>query len=360
MFSRGTPQAYCGADWEVFHATFIAYKIGRHGARCGISWVVACGGSTGNNTTGDIGAACDAYFDSLVGSAQKCYGVTLPADQATEQKSRFHTLCIDSAGFPGESVNAQKLTDCVKAAGAPTCRGSNGLNSCQFGSGTLPDGSVCNTATQCKGGVCVIAASNDGGTSTTCGKCSTGVPLGGACNITGNSCVTGASCVKNVCVARGSVDLAGDCDATSECKTSLACVSNKCVALGGSGTKCQSSQDCQDTLVCVQQACAASIAVGGDCSMSPTACLNGICDPQSKKCSGFIAASPGAACGFVNGAAIGCAIGSCNIAPMTVQGTCPTVIPDGQACSSSDKTKMCNYFANCDGGVCTLHTTVCK
>jgi hypothetical protein len=327
----------------------------------GVTWVAACGGSSSNNgTTGDIGAACDAYFDSLIGSALKCYGTTLPPDQAAEQKSRFHTLCVNSASFPGESLNAQALSDCVKAAGAPTCRGSNALNVCGSGPGTLPDGAACNTSTQCKGGVCVIVSSADAGTSSNCGKCSTGVAVGGACNTMGNSCITGASCIKNVCVARGSVAVSGDCNTTSDCKPSLACVTQKCVALGGSGAKCQSSQDCQDGLVCTMSSCTQGITTGGDCSMAPTSCLTGLCDPQTKKCIGFSAAAPGAACGYVNGAAVGCAIGSCNIAPMTTQGTCPTVIPDGQACSASDKTKVCDYFATCDNGVCTLNDTVCK
>ncbi len=329
-----------------------------------VGLVVACSSSGGSNPPivipADPNAACDAYFDALFTNAESCAGISVPTDITADERSRFRTLCTQALAYPGQGVSAKTLQDCVAAAGTQ-CRGANAFASCSAKTGTLPDGAACNSGAQCKGGACsTTTAAVDGGTTTTCGTCQKGIAVGQACGGTNTiSCIVGSSCTGNVCVTDGSVDVGGTCTTAITCKVGLACASGKCAALGAHGAKCVANGECQDGLVCLNKACAAGIPLGNDCSVAPTGCLQGVCDPSSKKCATLTLAKPGDPCGVVNKSLVGCAKGACNFVPNTLGGTCPAVVPDGQACPV-DATKTCDFLSACVNGVCTFGTPVCK
>lgn len=326
-----------------------------------VALVAACGGSSSNSSS-DPGSACDAYFDALSSATAKCDGVSLPADLAAAQKARFHTLCVQQLGLNGSGLGTQTLNDCASAFGAVTCHGANpAISSCAAKTGTLADGSTCNSGTQCKGGLCTKTASvGDGGvTIPTCGTCSTGIAVGASC-ANGGNCMPGSACTSNVCVADGTVDVGGDCGNNSVvCKSGLACSASKCTLLAAENGPCNGTQSCQDGLVCVKNVCTKGLVTGADCSTATSSCLSSVCDPTTKKCAQVTLAHAGEPCGFVNGTVVACAQGSCNTTMQTT-GTCPKVLADGAACSFQDRTTTCDFFSNCTNGVCTFGETVCK
>jgi len=330
-----------------------------------IGALVACsssGGGTGPAvpTPADPNATCDSYFDVLFTTPVTCAGLDVPTAILADEKSRFRTLCTQALSYPGEGITANTLRDCIAASGSQ-CRGTTGLAACLAQKGTLADGAACNSANQCLNGGCSTTTTvNDAGaTSTTCGTCNKAVAVGGACSPAG-VCLVGAECVNSLCVADASVDVGGSCISAISCKPNLSCNGGKCAALGAHNDKCVGSADCKDTLVCLNGACAAGIPLGGDCTKAPFGCAQGVCEGMTKKCTTLSLVKPGDACGFINNGVVGCAKGNCNLVPNTAAGTCPAVIPDGQACTPGDKTKTCDFLAACLNGTCTLGSTICK
>ncbi len=329
-------------------------------AGIGVIAAVACSSSP-STASSDPGAACDAFFDALNGTNQRCGGFGIPS----EYKARFHTECVTTLAYPGEGITAQSLSDCAGVYGGAACRGSNGglALTCTGKNGSLADGSACNGASQCKSGACEISASSDGGVQTVsyCGTCVPTIPNGQSCATSGTRCTSTASCVKGICVGYNTVDVGGDCLGSSVCKAGLACETQKCVALGGLGAACTSTAGCQDAFVCSAKVCAKPIALQGDCSQAADGCSVGTyCDVSTKKCVGISVAKPGQPCGFLTNGISVCAVGTCNLDPQKTTGTCPAIIPDGQACTPSDKTKVCDFDAHCTNSVCVLTNPACK
>lgn len=351
-------------------------------ASLGVAAVIACSssstvgapGSDSGPTPADPGAACDAIYDALNTLYGTC-GLTLPADVVAADKTRFHDSCVTGLKYPGDGVTADTLNGCAAALKSSSCRGSNpASDSCAAKTGTLADGTACNSDSQCVSGYCKYAAPvSDGGATPDCGTCSPSVALGKACQTT-DHCVIGSLCVGSTCVAFGTVDVGGDCAAsgtadTRACKSGLVCnsQSKKCTALAGAGVACAASSDCQLGLACINKVCATELTAGMACAATATGdgCAPGlICDVLgTKKCTAITFGHPGDPCGFLANGVTACAQGTCNITDLkTFRGTCPQITPDGQPCTATDKTKTCDYGASCDlnTNVCTAAKPVCK
>ncbi len=325
-----------------------------------------------SSSSNDASSACSHYFSAL--ETDRC-GSNIHSDaRRAELQKAFQDVCLKALAEPGITFGAGDLDKCASAYDARAC-GDPTPDACKFKSGSLADGSGCISDSQCSSGNCSDngsgggGGSGDGGTSGSkpsyCATCQPTVPVGGACG-QGEQCADQSTCdsktQKCVAVVKGKD---GDpCDfSTKQCDTGLTCnlETMKCGARKGVGEACASSIDCQSSLACVATKCAAKVAEGGDCTSSDQCTPPLGCDPNSKKCAKHPLAAQGQPCDSFTL----CDYGSCRFqsGSGTPNGTCPTIIPVGGACSksSTSDTSQCDDFSSCIDGKCTIpDANLCK
>jgi hypothetical protein len=367
------------------------------------SGLLACGGlrdgdspaGSGNGAIDAVTALADASGASSACShyyaAQytRCGGPLPPANQ----EARFVQVCLGDMALPGSGMSPPAVEACASALDASPCELPNGAPSeCNF-KGSLPGGAPCNQGAQCQNGVCqgTVAYSPGGQEGPfTCGTCAPIATVGQTCahDDFSASCVGNALCLITpatatasdatyTCVATVEGDVGAACDDLSAtCKTGLYCASQtgQCAVLGEAGATCgegasRPSGDpggCAAPLSCVGLPGAATCDAGAegafclldaDCHQG-LGCLPGPCSSTE----GRIGCAASGTCAPVAWAAAGqpcdgyqtrCAVGSCNtdLANGT-QGTCPTVVPDGQACTVQGVGPVahgptCDAFSEC-------------
>jgi hypothetical protein len=160
-------------------------------------------------------------------------------------------------------------------------------------------------------------------------------------------------------VTRG--DAGAQCDGIQTlCKSGLTCnrAVGGCSTPGAAGAPCGDTSDCSGALVCpIPQSASTSTCqtagqAGATCSADRD-CAAGLgCDYTKNVCATITWVAAGQACS----ATARCLVGYCPSSPAgsPQSGTCPTVIPDGQSCNSTDETHTCDTYADCLGGVCVL------
>jgi hypothetical protein len=296
-----------------------------------------------------IAAACDDLYNAWVACS------IIPEAGVAHGRPRFQQFCDNQASLPGSTTTVAVIEGCAHAYMADCS------TTCEFPNvGTLPAGAACNIGwdLQCASGSCTSVRLADGGYAASCGVCGTSIPVGQPCTISGTSvCALGSYCAgstSETCVAYG--DAGAPCGSGGViCQSDLFCsAAQQCEPKAPVGGMCASDTGCADYLPCVAGTCSARGDAGAHCTVSGYAspCNNGLeCATATSTC---VAPTvlPGGACG-VNGQL--CIYGQCADA-----GVCPTIVPDGQPCPTSD-TQTCDVEASCLNGVCAIPGgTVCQ
>lgn len=308
------------------------------------SVAAACGGHT--QSAGDV---CAQAWDLMTSG---CVSGSLPPNDLTRLKGRYTALCAAELSLPG--VNVGQFSACVQSLQG-NCRTINNPTVCQF-SGSLTTGAACNFGAQCESGGCPTggSSSSSGGTPT-CGTCQPALAAGQDCSGSG-TCANGTTCQSaasdggNPPARTCQTVTYGDVGAACPCKQGLACGSvGVCIVPLAKGQTCTFTNECAYPLVCLgmtggTRTCQDAVAAGGTCAVTSD-CVSGLtCDTSTSLCVATTWAEPGAGCG----GAVQCRVGSC------LNGTCLTVIADGQPCVTPMTTTTCDRYANCLNGVCTL------
>jgi hypothetical protein len=315
----------------------------------------ACGGSavgSGNNGS----SPCDRFFDAIyVG----CMNPAPPASELARVRARFDQVCANNLALAGGSVTASSLDACSHLVATSGCNAVS-LGACRFGPGRLPDGSTCLSNEQCMSDTCTAGMqANDGGVSP-CGTCVAGSRCGNVVCGPNTLCVMNGASGSCAPIAFGGSGAACD-NVQNQCAPSLVCnqATHACAALGAMGSACGTSSDCGGSLVCLPApqpgttTCQNPTGAGQTCQ-SDSDCGPGLgCDSVAHACASVTWASGGAVCGPT----MRCLVGSCNPAGNGPNGTCPTVIADGQPCSPNDPSQTCDTESACDG-TCQLFGSV--
>lgn len=333
------------------------------------------GGTTGADNCAAYAAANNAYN-------LKCYG-GVDSAHVSANNSRFATFCHALEKLDGISPGFDAaLATCTAKINAADCNTSVAqIPECGSGipNGTLDVGASCASGLQCASGGCSAGLQSDDGGVSTCGTCQ--APVGDGADCSAAPCVAGDACtlsfdgqnLAETCVNVNPPAAEGaSCTSDTDCLGPNHCsfattdaTTGACAAPAAAGGSCFANQNCAASLVCTgsnTQTCTAAVAVGGACTSSTDCVVGAACDPTSK-CATVTYAAPGATC---DGTVVLCAQGSCNV-PDTggadagpVNGTCPTVIADGQACDENDASQTCDDYASCVNGSCVLLPATCN
>lgn len=326
-----------------------------------LGFLAFTGGCSSSAASND--AACDNYFNAVF--SDRCKSGTVSAERRGQIQARFRTVCQQGLAAPGTGITAAYLDKCGAALNALPCGSNSTPDECKNPAGSLADGTACDDSSQCKSAYCKKATtttSGDGGASTEvadCGVCTATVAEGGDCDLSGTTrCAPDTACAPTgtgsagKCTKPVKSDIGGGCGASGlTCKTGLSCdfKTLKCVAAGGAGAACTSSNDCQQPdLACVAKVCKARVGEGAACTSTSECQAQFGCNPTTHVCGKRPNAKGGEPC---NSFTV-CDTGSCNIAQDSGDGTCPTLIPDGAACTTTSRAAVCDEFADCKGGVC--------
>jgi hypothetical protein len=322
-------------------------------------------GGSGGSSSGGAPAGCDDYFTAIYGSCLG--GAALPASEITRLQGRFDTLCVDALALPGDAITSSALSACAAAVKSTGCAvlGQN-PGPCALDTGTLTTGSSCVTGGQCQAGICTAGNTSSDGGQTLCGTCVAAVGVGQSCT-SGQSCGPSATCNGStgggetcVAITYGAAGVACN-GSNTQCNPGLYCDPNaqKCAAPGGAGAPCNLDEACTPPLACPAvtgpSTCQAPGGAGGPCQ-DDADCASGFgCGQTSHTCATVTFVTGGQACGDY----ARCLVGNCPFTSGATGGACPTVIPDGQPCTTNDATSTCDTFANCDGGKCLLGYVAC-
>lgn len=328
---------------------------------------VGAAADTGGHPQLNLASACGHAFDVLYGG--KCHKPTVPPDELARIRPRYEQWCQSEYSLPGVTTTAERLDACASALAASACYPNPLPDACNMVPGTEPGGAVCNGRPQCESNFCNPGASPDGAVSfPICGTCSAAIREGQPCDPTApTTCMGDTLCEPageggTTCqaVARGDVGASCGTSALVKCKTDLYCdKTNHCAARGDVGAQCSGQIACMSMLQCVGAptgTCQVGAQAGTACSV-----LNG-CAPglscSAGTCVSIGWAMPGQPCSTM----ATCLVGALDYCPFgaTPQGTCPSVIADGQPCDANDVTTTCDTFAACLDGRCGLKDVVCK
>lgn len=308
--------------------------------------VLSCGT---NEAPAPSSSPCGAYFDAVF--AKPCTGPRLPDDEAGRLRRRFEAICVGSMSLPGSGMTGDLLQACASAI-VTGCGGpSSAAQACDV-AGTLAGGAACNESFQCLSGSCFRSAPvGDAGLSTTCGQCQPLARLGEPCS---GPCADGTCDYTKptpTCVAVTRGDAGAACDGLSlQCSGGLYCTGSTCAPLPAAGAACGPNGECAPPTACVARTCALPGGVGAICGVDQD-CAAGLgCSAATEACGEIQWAGAGQPCGGLTR----CLVGDCAGDTMT----CPTVLDDGQACSTGDLSTTCDTFAKCVGGACVAEDSV--
>jgi hypothetical protein len=330
------------------------------------------GVSTSNVGVND--SACSTYAAAVISFNQRCFASTDPTQIASDT-ARAAQACQDGYSALGVSDLSAQLSACATALESLSCKESpeqdpacGGL----FAVGSLGLGSSCTTPLQCASGVCISDTNAAGVPSADCGHCDAAIADGQSCQFY-ESCVHGDECSGGVCTKRvagsaGAVCVDDrDCAFPNHCEAqnaSDATEALRCVAPKPAGGLCASNNDCLGDLVCGGGGiCGAPVAIGARCGFHECP-VGSTCDDLDSPsgdsiCTPLTFGAPGASCDSQSRL---CSQGSCFIPDVSTGiGTCPTIIADGQPCSTgSSPSTSCQNYAQCIDGICTQGQAVCK
>lgn len=355
-----------------------------------VASIAACSSSSSNDSPQSV---CSSFANALIANEQKCEGSIDPS-QVSASAARYSELCEAQIALPGVASNYRSLLSaCASAVQAADCNTSiEQLTACNISvTGTLANAAPCSAAIECQSGSCSagsLSQSADGGSSS-CGTCQPALADGASCE-SGGVCVTGDTCVfttssdgtfSAICTKKTAPGGAGaTCTTSGDCAPPYHCAppvgsseTGVCAAAATAGTACDVTSDCTSGLVCAvnftnggagggpNNTCVVALTSGATCTEGQ--CAIGLaCDMTSNTCKPFTFGAPGAEC---DGVTKLCSNGGCNVenvsdAGASAQDTCPTIIADGQPCDVTSGSAVCDEFASCTNGTCTLTPATCN
>jgi hypothetical protein len=335
-----------------------------------VATLAACGGATGSGGSSGRGTSsgtegeCALLYQALSGA--QCGGLMRPTTEDARVQKRFEQACQNAVALPGSGLTAQVLSDCISAAQSPWCDIDTSTVLGCSAPGSLPGGSPCSASVQCQSGTCLAGVFPIGSSGTPpCGTCTPVIANGQPCG-RGETCGPGSACTYPLtCVAIASGTEGAHCDANAAlCNPGLYCnASGMCTPFGSQGEPCVTNTTdtntvCAPSLRCVPGSqdrtsgtCRSRSAAGGPCQQDDDCAAGFSCDANST-CIPWVWVGPGQPC---DAAPAVCLVGGCTTAgPTGTPTTCPTVIPDGQACDPSDRSSTCDVLSSCVNGRCTL------
>lgn len=304
----------------------------------GIFPLAGCGdggtsGAAGDSAAPTIESACKDFAAAICGQYSRCSPFLLEVafgDQSTCEE-RLMPRCLEAPDVDGSAVTAGNVAECADAYEAQSCEESFGASPviCNV-PGEKADGETCATGAECKGNIC-------DGPSSECGKCTSALAAGEACD-----------------------------GATDYCDAGLFCgASSKCESYAKKGEACTDTKPCDGGLSCDGGKCAAPAGIGDDCTnVSCDLNAGGFCSQKTNKCIKIGIAKLGASCGYDTAAdtiALCEADTRCELAPMMATGTCTALSKGGEACSiDANGTANCISGYDCINSKCTTDYPTCK
>lgn len=324
---------------------------------------LACSGSPPAQPVA-FSPACLHYASHVTGG--QCGAPDLPAAEVARVTPRWAQHCEDILAMPGSSITAAALDRCLTLLEAGACWSANPPDVC-LASGTLPANAACNQdGLQCQSGSCTGTAAQ-----APCGTCVAPAEIGASCDPTqtDNLCVLGSSCTASTASTAASTCVAvtlgvagATCAQSSDCATGLICdpTAMKCATPPGLGGSCSDPFGCAYPLVCnvtndAGTTCQPAGVAGAPCLFDEF-CVKGLgCSAAGGTCGPISWQSAGQPC---DGDLARCLVGDC---PGTQAAVCPTILPDGAACSADDTSQACDVGAVCYAGKCASGSSVaCK
>jgi hypothetical protein len=292
---------------------------------------IACGGKA------TAGASACADFQAAL---EPCVGGNFDG---------FQSYCEALLTLPGTEPNATSdLETCARSLNCTTLASTGaGPAACDaFSVGTLGAGASCVSSTQCQSSGCTYTSqTSPSGISGSwgCGTCDAPIAVGQPC---GSMTQTNADCVPPAECIFGS-GTSGTCEVPDAGGADAALPPGETiVGMGASCTPNNSGGPTIDGGIPTLMLCQTPLT----------------CGPQST-CVPVTYAAAGQPC---NDNATQCAVGGCNMTgPIPTDGgsgtgTCPTVIPNGQACDPTSSTAVCQNFSSCIDGTCqTINVAAC-
>lgn len=285
------------------------------------------GGSAGDDAAGAGGdgtvsasPGCAAFNRAYCARLADCYGL-VPGDTLEGCERYYAPTCVWTT-LPGVVSGDAELRACIPRIASTDC---SELVICDFGAGTLENGSACGSDHQCESGYCT---SNF----ITCGRCEArpSYPeVGDACADAIADCGVQLNCVDHRCAPPG--DEGDACDPETPCSGGprtdgfLQCLAGECTLLGGEGEPCFE---------------------GG---AGAPECGNGLECTALGRCVRTEAASAGETCGRFEDRVIVCPDGACvSDAAATETSRCVDWAGSGEACDKVPGYFRCAVGMECD------------
>jgi len=330
-------------------------RNGFFAAASAFALVVACGSGSGGGSSSN---ACSDYASTFVSLLAKCDGSPVPpSSELAREEARLVQVCQNELALPGVNATSSDLEACISATSSEGCRQSQPVAACQLPAGSKAAGSPCNSDPQCQSYFCQIT-----GPGTACGTCAATIADGKPCGgTTSTQCGRSSACdlappkTTGTCTAITYGTAGAACGTgPKQCATGFYCdlATLKCAATLGAGGKCSGAQDCNYPLVCTGQKCANPGAAGASCA-TDSDCTSGLGCSSKGKCGTVTWASGGQTCGDL----ARCLVGACPFGTTSAV-KCPTVLADGQPCTTSSSKSTCDVGATCMNGKCVLSDSV--
>jgi hypothetical protein len=317
--------------------------------------------------------------------------MSLGCSPKVSDEARIRASCAAWLTLPGTRLSPAAFDTCLQTY-PDECLEEDGVPSCSF-RGELAVGETCSDHTQCKTGRCTYKGNINEPHSGPCGVCAPVIESGETCSVGGLRCAPGLNCgaycekggpnagtchggvcgvptfkcnsngdgcrFEEMCAGpvEGCVPVpvaasGGRCGAhVATCAPSFGCKDYACRP-AGVGAACHHDEECSSELVCEANVCGPGLREGDKgCSSAGRMCGKHL-ECLADTCVSGRYAQPGESCAVKY-----CALGECPQAPAAR--VCPPTIPDGDACSYRDMSRVCTPPASCEDGTCQIVWAAC-
>jgi hypothetical protein len=234
-------------------------------------------GNCASHNGDDAQATCERFGRVVCEYEARCNPRMMGSKSVDQCVENNKLYWLNQMSLPGTMLTVGTFWLATKAYLPTTCQVQDvwaADKSCQA-TGSLPNDAVCLEDYQCSSGYCKAS-------STGCGKCTSMIPNGGACDSStypASDCESGF-CIKNTCTSynRNTKNLGDRCEYANDCVRALACNNGVCSepVFAKAGESCKDWSECEYGLVCVKDKCAVP---NGSCSGNDSDCGPGLyCD----------------------------------------------------------------------------------
>jgi hypothetical protein len=253
--------------------------------------------SSGGTSSGGTETGAQAYAKATCTHIMTCTPNGFAAQYASVDACATGTTTGTGTAvtYPGLTQQTDaELQACAAKLATQDCTLTSPPAECVPKAGTLADGTKCNIATQCSGGLCGSRGS-DG-----CGTCAKTKAKDETCDPAKGECAAGLYCKTDKCAELIAKDGACTLAESAFCVDGTVCTATatdagKCVAKAKIGEACEatfSASTCYTGLFCnADKKCAEPTygAVDAECNGTDKLCKASTCDTTAKKCVAYVA-----------------------------------------------------------------------